>query len=463
MKASLKWVRRAAACIACAGLPWAASAAADAQQLGKELTPVGAEPGGNKEGSIPAWSGATAAPTAGWSYGKVRGDYWAHKGEKPLFSIDASNVEKYAARLSPGQMELVKTLPGYRMDVYPSRRECSYPDFVLANTKANVAKAKIAADGWALGDAVLPGVPFPIPSSGIEAIWNFLTRYQGSGVTWPDGRSYVSPRPGAADGILYAWDQTLYHPWGKKGSFSPAANGGLHSGFYYAYRQPPALEGQVLAQRYYFDKDSESFYYFPGQRRVRRLPSYAYDAPLIGFENQFPSDAVFMFFGNPDRFDWKIVGKKELYVQYNAMELMNFKRGTDALGPRYVSNDVRRYELHRVWQIEGTLKSGVRHTTPKKTLYLDEDTWLAVAGEEYDAQGKLWRAREAAVVPAWEIGACSSSTLYAHYDFNSHRYTADAIVFGADKDTFWSAEPGGDARLRDVFYTPENLRSISER
>lgn len=447
---------------ACAALSSAALGAGEADRLGRDLTPVGAERAGNKDGSIPEWAGTTNAPAPGWAHGKVRGDFWTHKGEKPIFSINASNADKYAERLSPGQLALLKTLPDYRMDVFPTRRECSYPDFVLNNTKTNASKAKIAADGWSLAEAALPGVPFPAPSSGIEVVWNFLMRYQGAGVRWPDGRSFVSPRPGSKDGILYAWDQTLHLPWGRKGVTSPTQNGGLQSGFYYAFRLPASLEGQVLAQRFYFAKDSEAFYYFPGQRRVRRLPSYAYDAPLLGFENQFPSDAIFMFFGNPDRFDWKIVGKKEMYVQYNAFELMNFKRSTDALGPQYISNEVRRYELHRVWVVEGTVKGNVRHTTPKKTLYFDEDTWLALAAEDYDAQGKLWRAKEAAVVPAWEIGACSSSMLYAHYDLASKRYTSDAILFGADQDMQWFSE-SSDRRLKDDFYTPENLRAVSER
>lgn len=443
--------------------PLAAHAAGDAERLGKELTPVGAERAANKDGSIPAWSGATDTPQPGWSYGKVRGDYAFTKGEKPLFSINAGNAERYAERLSPGQQALLKTFNGYRMDVYPSKRSCSYPEHVLANTKANVSKAKIGPDGWSLAEAALPGVPFPVPGSGIEVLWNFLTRYQGLGVYWPAGRSYVSPRAGSGDGILFEYEQVQYNPWGRKGVHSPAESGGLQTGFYYAYRLPSSLQGQALAQRFYFSKDVESFYYFPGQRRVRRLPTYAYDAPLIGFENQFPSDAVFLFFGNPDRFDWKIVGKKEMYVQYNNFEAMNFKRGVDTLGPQYIANDARRYELHRVWVVEGTVKSGARHTSPRKTIYFDEDTWLAVAAEDYDAQGKLWRAKEAPVVPAWEIGACSSSVTYAHYDFASGRYLADTVSFGASQDIRWFPDGATEPRLKDDFYTPENLRAISER
>ena len=117
---------------------------ADAAKLGKELTPVGAEKAANKDGTIPAWQG-TEAPTAGWSYGKSRAAHFKYQGDKPLYTIDASNVDKYADRLSPGQIQQVKQGKGYKMDVYPSRRTCGNPDFVAENTKKNVTTAKLGA------------------------------------------------------------------------------------------------------------------------------------------------------------------------------------------------------------------------------------------------------------------------------------------------------------------------------
>ena len=124
--------------------------------LGGGSDPSGAERAGSKDRD-PAWEGKEA-PVPGWAYGKVRGDYWKHKGEKPLFSIDASNVDKYKDKLSPGQVQLVKQTKGYRMDVYPSHRNADFPDFIQANTKKNAAgNAKLSADGAYLKEADSPG------------------------------------------------------------------------------------------------------------------------------------------------------------------------------------------------------------------------------------------------------------------------------------------------------------------
>ena len=445
-----------------AGTASAGITADEAKQLGKSLTPVGANPEGNADGSISKWSGATDKPVGEWKWGKVRVDYSRYKDEKPLFVIDAANAAKYADKLTPGELEMLK-LKGYQMTVYPSHRDCSFPDFVLSNTANGATKSKIAANGWSLAEADLPGVPFPIPKAGIEAVWNYLMRYQGVGLRWDDAYTTVSPKAGSTAGVVTRWDQATYFPWGKKGTWSPAQVNDVQQGFYYGFTEPASLAGQKLIQSYYFSKDTESFYYFTGQRRVRRLPTYAYDTPIIGFENQYPNDSLFMYYGNPDRFDWSIVGKKEIYIPYDALELVNQRHRMQGVAQPYIDNDMRRYELHRVWVVEGKLKAGMRHSAPRKVLYLDEDTWLAAAAEEYDAAGKLWRHKEAGVMPAWEINACVNASLVMFYDFSNGRYVLDSNVVGGAKDIKFIADEKEDSHFNSNFYTPENLRAISER
>jgi hypothetical protein len=46
-----------AAALAVTGSTWAAVGADEAAKLKTELTPLGAEKAGNKDGSIPAWTG----------------------------------------------------------------------------------------------------------------------------------------------------------------------------------------------------------------------------------------------------------------------------------------------------------------------------------------------------------------------------------------------------------------------
>lgn len=434
-----------------------------ASAWGIDLTPVGAERAGNREGTIPAWQGKDL-PNKGWSYGKNRGDYWSHKGEKPLFSIDASNVGKYAKSLSPGQIQLIKMTKGYRMDVYPTHRNADFPDFILANTKKNVGYAKLSADGNSLKNAYLPGVPFPAPKSGAELIWNYLSRYQGVGFDYPGG-TYValSPRAGSSQWIETLGPQNNYFPWGKKGSTTPDQVGDVYYSIFFKYNSPPALAGQGLVSTYFFNKDNEAFYYFPGQRRVRRLPTASYDTPMIGFENQYTFDQPFLFNGGIERFDWKIVGKKELYIPYNSFGMFNFKEKLhDVALPKFLKNENRRYELHRVWVLEATVKKGVRHTEPKKVFYIDEDSWLAVAGEGYDAKGALWKVRESYPIPVWELGGSFATQPFVQYDLTNGRYVYDQGVIGTGKDIKWLAETT-DPRFKPGHFTAENLRATSER
>ncbi len=445
--------------LACFGTAVAQSS--DASHLGKELTGVGADPKANKDGSIPAFTPSDAS-LPGWAPGKRRADYFKYKGEKPLYSIDAGNVEKYAERLSPGQVQMVKQTKGYRMDVYPTHRSCANPDFVLENTKKNVAAAKLGADGWSLKEAILPGIPFPMPSNGAEAMWNYKLKYAGVGFEWPLNYIALSPRKGTSDWIQAGATQTYYFPWGKKGSTPLSQLPQVEYFTYFAYESPTALAGQALVFISYTDKPSDTFYYFPGQRRVRRMPTYAYDAPQIGFENQYTLDEPRMFNGTLDRFDWKLIGKKELIVGYNAFGMYDpAAKLDDVLKVEAPASEARRYETHRVWVVEATVKKGVRHLAPKRTFYLDEDSWSIVVADDYDAQGKLWKLRESFVIPVQETGSCDNPAFVQH-NLIDGRYVFDQSPLGARKDIRWLVE-SKEPKFKEGFYTADNLRSISER
>ncbi len=436
-----------------------ASVAQDATRLGRDLTPAGGERAGNKDGSIPAWEGAP--PTEGWVYGKLRFDSWKYRADKPLFSIDASNVDKYADKLSPGQIATIKQVKGYRMEVYPSHRDCGVPDFVAENTKKNVGTAKLGADGWTLKEATVPGFPFPFPANGTEAMWNMKMRYHGIGIDWPHVITAVSPRPGSSDWIKAVSNQTMYFPWGAKGSRSLSKLPPVEYYTYFAYDSPTALEGQALSITVFLNRPStETFYYFPGQRRVRRMPLYAYDSPQIGFENQYTLDEPLVFNGTLDRFNWKLVGKKEMYIPYNSFGTFNYKAKFEDIAHRNsLSTASRHYELHRVWVIEATVKPGMRHVAPKRTYYLDEDSWNVVAAEDYDGQGKLFKYREGYLIPVYETGTCDV-TAFAQYNLPEGRYVFDMHPVGGKKDMRWLTVPTG-TRFEPSFYTADNLRALS--
>lgn len=435
-----------------------------AASWGADLTPFGAERAGNKDSSIPAWEGKRDQPLPGWSYGKFRGDYWKYKNERPLFVIDASNVDRYRNQLSPGQIQLIKQIRGYQMTVYPSHRDADFPDFILANTRKNASHAKMSANGDYPIDVNLPGIPFPYPKTGAELMWDYLLRYQGVGFVYPGGTyTMLSPRPGSSEWIACLGPQNNYYPWGRKGSTTTAQVGEIYYSIYFQYNSPPALAGQGLVQTYYFDKPNEAFYYFPGQRRVRRLPTAAYDTPQIGFENQYTFDQPFLFNGNIDRFDWKIVGKKEMYIPYNCFGMFRFKEKIhDVALPKFLNNENRRYELHRVWVLVGTIKRGMRHTEPKKVFYIDEDSLLAVVGEGYDAKNALWKVRESYPIPAWDLGGAFVTQPFVQYDLTNGRYVYDQGCIGTGKDIHWLEETH-DTRFRPGFFTADSLREHSER
>jgi hypothetical protein len=451
----------AAACVLLAN-PMSSAMAADAARLGTELTPSGAEKGPNKEGTIPAWTGAEP-PAAGWSWGKRRADYWPHKAEKPLFTIDATNVDKYAEQLSPGQVAMIRQTKGYRMDVYPSHRDCGVPDFVADNTRRNVGTAKLAANGWSLEEAILPGYPFPLPANGAEAMWNMKMRYRGVGMEFKSVITAASPRKGGGEWIKAVSEQSNFYPWGAKGSVPFTKLPQVEEYFYFAYNSPAALAGQAVVAVMNAEQPSEAFYYFPGQRRVRRMPTYAYDAPQIGFENQYAVDEPYVFNGPIDRFDWKLVGKKEMLVPYNVLGVYDFDaKFEDIAQADFIDPAHRRYELHRVWIVEGTVKSGMRHLSPRRLVYLDEDSWSPLMAVDYDGQGKIWKLREGFVIPVYETGSCDVSA-FVQYNLSEGRYVFDGHAAGTGVDARWLTDAAGDSHMKAGFYTSDNLRAISER
>ena len=170
------------------------------EALGSKLTPLGGEIAASASGDIPAWT-QPGQQDEGWSYGQVRGEHWKFKGDKPLYSIDANNLAQHSSKLSPGQVELFKRIPGYRMDVYPTRRTCSAPDFVVENTRQNVGFAKLDAAGLALDEAHVPGIPFPMPSTGAEVMWNMKMRYRGVGIDYKATITQRHSGEGAKDAI----------------------------------------------------------------------------------------------------------------------------------------------------------------------------------------------------------------------------------------------------------------------
>ena len=433
----------------------AAATEAQAQALGKDLTPMGAERGANKDGTIPAWNGGELKAPANWKPGQARPDPYA--ADKPLFAIDAANAEQHKERLSEGQMALLKSLKGYRMEVFPTRRSCGYPDAVYQNTRKNATGAKLAANGFDLEHAVGGGVPFPLPANGAEAMWNHKMRWLGEGRI--ERYSTVFSQPGDSKFVPLVQDQWTSTPGGNLAG-KPLPDGeGVEYRLLNEVVTPAARTGELILLHYFLNKDNDAWLYFPGQRRVRRAPTFSYDNPVPGYENLLAVDQYPMFGGRLDRYDWKLVGKQEMFIPYNAFRFNDQdKKLADIFGPQYPKRELVRYELHRVWKIEATVKQGQRHTFPKRVVYLDEDTWMMVAADLYDAQNKVWRVQESFPYVAWELPACVYQG-YIVYDMNVGRYMADNMP--QEGRTDWLA--GREGRIDANKFNPDELRRAGAR
>ena len=356
---------------------------------GDELTPIGAERAGNAAGTIPAWTGGLTELPAGYVEGEPLVDPFPN--EQPMYTITAQNFDQYKDNLSTGQIALLKRYPDtYRMPVYTTHRTAAYPESVYAAIKNDALTNETTADGNGLVNVDFY-VPFPIPKSGVEIIWNHVLRYRGGSFK----RSYTQipvQSNGKFSPIVFE-DQLTFAPY--LGTSPP------NRLFYYkqSIKAPARLEGNVLLVHENINQVTEpraAWIYNAGQRRVRRAPDVAYDGPGTASDGLRTADDLDMYNGAPDRYEWKLLGKKELYIPYNSFRAsskdLTYKNIVLAghLNPEYL-----RYELHRVWVIEATLKEGKRHIYAKRTFYVDEDTWQISIADLYDGRGELWRVKEA--------------------------------------------------------------------
>jgi hypothetical protein len=121
------------------------------------------------------------------------------------------------------------------------------------------------------------------------------------------------------------------------------------------------------------------------------------------------------------------LGKREMLIAYNAYRLHSGEaRVADIVRPGHINPEFARYELHRVWVVEGTLKPGKRHVYSKRVFYVDEDSWSIAASDSYDAQGKLWRTADAHAVNFYTVPV-HLATLYVYHDLRSRRYLIDGL------------------------------------
>ena len=426
----------------------------EAARLGSdELTPIGAERAGNAAGTIPAWTGGLLELPAGYVEGQPLVN--PYPDDKPLFTITAANYEQYKDNLSPGQMGLFEKYGDtYFMDVYESRRSASFPEHIYEMTIKNGSTAKLADAGEGVVDAA-EGFPFPFPENAYELMWNHKLKYKGIG-----GVRYNNQVAPTADGnfTVTVIREELLGLYYKRGMTIADTNNILLY-FFQEVESPARLAGNILLVHETLNQTvqpRQAWIYNPGQRRVRRAPNVAYDNPGTGSDGLRTNDMTDMFNGAMDRFDWKVVGKKEMYIPYNSY-------GAHAEGieydefvmPGHLNPNLMRYELHRVWIIDATLKEGMRHINARRTFYLDEDSYQIVLIDHYDGRLQLWRASECHSINYYDVPT-TWSTIEAHYDLQSGRYVAQGFDNTMPVNTF-------NVEMNPSQYTPQALRTRGRR
>lgn len=440
---------------------WSAVAPEQAKQLTSVLTPFGAERAGNNDGSIPAWEGGytfqLAEPVA---VGKEADPFAA---DKILFTITAQNMAQYSDKLTEGTKALLrKYADTYRIDVYPTRRTAAAPEQVYNGTLLNATRCQLI-DG---GDDVGPipdvrfcdgGVPFPIPANGAEAIWNHQLGWQGHAVRYKFRFQLLT----ANGKMVQIGKSTAYDVRPNYDSLEAGGKSWDGASQYFAigFQDPPTRVGEAQTFRMNVDTTkTQAWLYFPGQRRTRQLPNPCCDTPNPAALGAVSMDEISVFSGPLTRYNWELVGKSEMYVPYNSNRYLNVPTNAELVAGRHLNPDSLRWELHRVWIVDATLRSGQRHQVPKARFYLDEDTWQGLFADRYDARGELWKV-DGQVLVAFRDAPATRAVGYYSYDLMAGTLLIAGSFVGIESPITFIDR----SKAPDTLFTPEALAAEGVR
>jgi len=418
-----------------------------AARLGQDLTPLGGERAGNAAGTIPAWDGGLAQPPANYQPGMHHPD--PYSADAPLYQVNSQNLAQYQAQLPAGLKALLEKNPDYFLRVFPTRRSAAAPQRIYDATRFNAQTAELISGGNGV-DGTAAGIPFPLPKTGQEVIWNHIMRYRGDQISFVTNQAAVLSN-GAYN--LLKLERDIYFLYGREGVSPQDLDNTL---FYYKYKvvAPAKLAGSALVVQETLDQVlaiRKAWRFNRGERRVRRLPMLAYDTLQPDSNGMATADQVDSYNGAPDRYEWTLVGKQEMLVPYNSYAV--HQKGIpydNILRSNTVNPDLLRYELHRVWVVEAELRKGFSHPYAKRRFYIDEDSWQILAADLYDKSGELSGVQESHPISYYDV-PMFGSTLETIYDFKGKRYFVDGLDNNEPMYNF-------NAKLGPRDFTPQALR-----
>lgn len=422
-------------------------------KLGATLTPMGGIKAGSEDGVIPEWKGGITSPPPGYERGKHYVDPFAD--DAVLFTINSKNMDQYADNLTAGHKAMLEAYPDtFKMPVYRTRRSASMPQRIYEATRRIAATAELTDDGNGVTGAVI-GIPFPIPRNGLEAIWNHILRWR---IDWAERNiAQAIPTRSGNYTVVKLYDKIDIN-YSHAGMTEEKLNN-IVGMFLQKVVAPARLAGGILLVHETLDQNKEhrkAWVYNPGQRRVRRAPNIAFDTPGTASDGQRTSDQFDIFNGSPERYDWKLVGRKAYYVPYNNYRLQSPElKLSDIVTPLHINPEYTRYELHRVWVVEATLKPGARHIYKRRTFYIDEDSWQILVVDQYDNRDQLWRVSEGFAINYYDVPSLWTDA-EVHTDLQSGRYLVIGLFNEYDPPDF-------DIKLSPKDFTPAALRREGHR
>ncbi|WP_445262582.1 DUF1329 domain-containing protein [Pseudomonas sp. EA_105y_Pfl2_R69] len=416
-------------------------------RLGQDLTPLGGERAGNAAGTIPSWEGGLAQPPANYRAGMHHPDPYAQ--DAVLYQVNSQNLAQHQAQLPAGLQALLEKNPDYFLRVFPTRRSAAAPQRIYDATRFNAQSAELISGGNGV-DGVAAGVPFPLPQTGQEAIWNHIMRYRGEQIGFVTNQAAV-----LANGSynLLKLERDIYFLYGREGVTPQDLDNTL---FYYKYKvvAPSKLSGSALVVQETLDQVlaiRKAWRFSRGERRVRRLPMLAYDTLQPDTNGLATADQVDVYNGAPDRYEWQLLGKQEMLVPYNSYAVHQQGIPYDSILQRDTVNpQLLRYELHRVWVVEADLRKGFSHPYAKRRFYIDEDSWQVLTVDLYDKAGELIGLQESHPISYYDV-PMFGSTLETIYDFKGKRYFVDGLDNNEPMYNF-------KAQLSPRDFTPQALR-----
>lgn len=443
------------------GLAHATMTEEDANRLGSDLHPFGAQIEGNADGSIPAWNPKWRGLPEGLEYagpGENLPD--PYEGEEPTLVVTADNYQQYADNLSEGQKALFARYPEYRIVVYPTHRDFAVNEKIAARTKWNVTHTTVSNGVDTLKD-YNGGVAFPIHGNKPEnLLWNMRSTacYESYHVAY-DGYAVFANGERAHDAVDFYQSNPFNNPNNPVGTTEEVV--GDRNVWTFSTRLAPVRrKGEMTVVQGPMDYKANkrnAWTYDPGTRRVRKAPAIGYDNP-DGPGGLQTIDDHKGFNGAFDRFNYTYLGRKEIFVPYHNYQFNNRHNGSldDRLTLNFPNPDFVRFEKRFVHVVEANLADGKRHAYKKRRWYLDEDSWNPVMSENFDGRGNLWRVGLFMSIYQYET-QCYEKTTQAFMDLPSGAYLTNFITL--DRKEY---DHSIDFLDKD-FFTPANLRKRAKR